>query len=60
MSVRRACGLRARGLSMRIKRVLDMRIKCALGVRIKRALEYTAGQAFIAAHFDCGLAYLLQ
>lgn len=52
MSVRRACGLRARGLSMRIKRVLDM--------RIKRALEYTAGQAFIAAHFDCELAYLLQ
>lgn len=45
---------------MRIKRVLDMRIKCALGVRIKRALEYTAGQAFIAAHFDCELAYLLQ
>lgn len=52
MSVRRACGLSVRGLSMRIKRVLDM--------RIKRALEYTAGQAVIAAHLDCEPAYLLQ
>lgn len=37
-----------------------MRIKSAMGERIKRALKYTAGQAFIAVHFDCELAYLLQ
>ena len=37
-----------------------MRIKSAMGERIKRALKYTAGQAFIAVHFDFEPACHLQ